>query len=42
MKTVLPLKHLETICSNPENAEKLLELFMHLQYPELYQDKDKE
>lgn len=42
MKTVLPLKDIETICSNPENAEKLLELFMHLQYPELYQDKDKE
>lgn len=40
MKTVLPLKDIETICSDPKNAEKLLELFMHLLYPELYQDKE--
>jgi len=40
METILPLKNIETICSNRKNAELFLILQMHLLYPHLYK-KDK-
>ena len=41
METVLPLKHIETICSNKKNAELFLILQMHLLYPHLYRKNKK-
>ncbi len=41
MEKVLPLKNIEAICSNKQNAELFLILQMHLLYPHLYKKNKK-